>query len=41
VPTRSSVSNKRVATNCNDGGMINLRGLAAINKPLSSVHAAI
>ena len=41
VPTRSSVCNRRVATNISAGGMINLRGRAAINRPRSSVNAAI
>jgi hypothetical protein len=30
VPTRNSVSSKRVATNWSDGGTINFLGLAAI-----------
>ena len=41
VPTLSSESIKRVATNCNAGGRISLRGLAAINRPRSSVQPAI
>ena len=41
VPVRNSVSSKRVATNIKLGGTTNLRGLAAINRPRSSVHPAI
>ena len=38
---RSSVCSNLVATNINAGGTINLRGRAAINRPRSSVNAAI
>jgi hypothetical protein len=42
VDTRSSVSNRRVATNCSAGGITSfLEGLAAIRRPRSSVQPAI
>ena len=41
VPVLSSVCNSLVATNISAGGIINFLGLAAINKPLSSLKAAI
>ena len=41
VPVLCAVSSRRSAVNIKAGGTINRVGLAAINKPLSSVKAAM